>query len=76
MVFQAQVAQAAGEKVGKAKGEKKCSQFIVLYRCCSRYCNALERLDGREDPLCSPTLRARGKKGRGKWRLLLKNSSA
>lgn len=53
-VTMAQVAQAAGEKVGKAKEEKKCNQFIVLYRCCSRYCNALECVDGGETHFVLP----------------------
>lgn len=54
--------QAIPEKVGKAKGEKKCSQFMMLCRCYSKYCNALEGVDGGETHLPPPLWRVGGKK--------------
>lgn len=65
------VVEATGEKAGRAKGGKKCSQFIILCRCYSRYCSALECMDGGETQF--PALwRVGGEKGGGKWRFLLK----
>lgn len=63
---------ALAEKVGKAKGEKKCSQFIMLCRCYSKYSNALEGVDGGDTHLPPPLWRVGEKKGVGKWRFLLK----
>lgn len=68
------VAQATGEKVDKAKREKKCSQFLLY--CVDVTVGTIMPWDVwmEAKPTFFPHFGEQGgKKGGGKWRFLLKN---
>lgn len=60
-------AQTINEKVGKAKREDKCGQFITLFICYRKYCNVLDVIVHRGNHTFFPWVAREGGEKRGCW---------